>query len=66
VHKTGRITPFEKVLERSRERFLNPAYQTGYSECSVRHAVEILPEMTSCRLSPGGHQRPIRDMAVLR
>jgi hypothetical protein len=66
LHKTGRVTPFDKFLKRIRERFLNPAYQPAYSENSVRHAAEIVPLMTSWRLSPSGYERPIRDMAVLR
>ncbi|HEV7403295.1 MAG TPA: hypothetical protein VGO11_10225 [Chthoniobacteraceae bacterium] len=66
-HRTGRITPFEKVLARTRERYLNPAYQPAYSETSVHHAAEIVPHLTAWRLSScSAYERPIRDIAVLR
>jgi hypothetical protein len=67
VHQTGVWTRWEETAALQRERFLNPAYQPAYSEQSVRRAAEILPTMTTWRLTSSSHnERPVRDMAVLR
>jgi hypothetical protein len=65
-HQTGHFTRWELVVERKRQRFLNPAYQPEYSEENVRRAAEILPELTEWELAARYQERPVRDMAVLR
>jgi hypothetical protein len=53
-------------LERKRQRALNPAYETRYTEQALRRAAEVFPEMKSWSEFCGYDSRPIRDLQVLR
>jgi len=57
---------FEVQQERVRQRALNPAYQPQYAEDAVRKTAEQLHKFTWWPVHGGYHDRPVRDLAVLR
>lgn len=63
IHRPFNI---DAVMERKRQRALNPAYQPVYSEESVRRAAEAWPEIKEFSEHVGYDDRPIRDIQVLR
>jgi hypothetical protein len=60
-------TPYngEERMEKIRQRALNPAYESDYSETEVRRAAEIFPELKIWWHSRGHEERPIRDLKAL-
>jgi hypothetical protein len=59
----SRHESLEDMMERHRQRDLNPAYDPRYSEADVRHATESLPTVNMWWFSNGGlDTRPIRDL----
>src|ERR1041385_9578369 len=65
-HEIYRQQSLEQIMERNRQRALNPAYQPRYSEESLRKTAEVGDEMKSWWHSGGLNERPIRDLTVLR
>jgi hypothetical protein len=59
---------FEEIMERQRQRGLNPAYEPRYSEPALRRAAEAWSHETMKQwMALGGHNdRPIRDIQVFR
>jgi hypothetical protein len=65
-HKIYRSLSLEQIMERNRQRYLNPAYEPRYTAAEVEKAAEALPEFKECVSLGGGYQqRPIRDLKVL-
>jgi len=65
-HRVFRGLSLEEMMERDRQRFLNPAYDPRYAESDVRKTAELLPLFKdwSCH-SWGLNKRPVRDLKVL-
>jgi hypothetical protein len=57
---------FEAMVERKRQRHLNPAYQPTYSEEDVRRLTEVVPEITAFDSPSSYDDRPLRDFKALR
>ncbi len=57
---------YEVRQERVRQRALNPAYEPHYTEDAVRKAAGQLHKFTWWPVHGGWHDRPVRDISVLR
>lgn len=56
----------DDMVERQRQRALNPAYQPRYTEEGLRRTAEAWAEMKSCPSFSSFNDRPLRNIAVFR
>ncbi|MBI3416661.1 MAG: hypothetical protein HY043_15320 [Verrucomicrobia bacterium] len=65
-HKIYKHESIDAMIERKRQRALNPAYEPHYTEQSLQRAAEMFPQFKSWFASVGHDERPVRDIAALR
>ncbi|HMJ90044.1 MAG TPA: hypothetical protein VK530_09520 [Candidatus Acidoferrum sp.] len=65
-HKILDAEPFQELMERKRQRALNPAYDPRVSEQALRCTAEVAAELTIFRGEGGSREKPTRDLAALR
>lgn len=63
-HKISRPFDYEAIIERQRQRSLNPAYEPKLNETELRRAAEMLHQIKSWSIWPY-NERPVRDLQAL-
>lgn len=56
----------DQIMERQRQRNLNPAYKPAFTETQLRRAFEAFPSVRSIHWYPGYNERQIRDLKAVR
>jgi hypothetical protein len=65
-HGNYKHESIDAMMERKRQRALNPAYDPRYKEQAVRRAAEAWTDLKQWSEHCGHDSRPIRDLQVLR